>query len=84
MSREERIKEKLSALKPQKLKITNNSELHIGHSGHDGSGESHFELEIKSQMLEGLPRAQQHRKLNKLLQDEFDSGLHALSIKILD
>lgn len=84
MNRQERIKEKLSVLLPQKLVISNNSHTHQGHRGDDGSGETHYDVEIESKSLQGLKTIEQHRKINKLLQEEFDTGLHALRIKILN
>ena len=30
------------------LNVINNSDKHIGHSGHDGGGESHFKVDIVS------------------------------------
>ena len=34
------------ALNPQQLAVIDDSEKHRGHAGHDGSGESHFTVEI--------------------------------------
>ena len=49
MSIEVTIKERLEAsLAPSELVVTNQSHLHAGHAGDDGSGESHFKIEISS------------------------------------
>lgn len=64
------------------LNVINNSHLHSGHAGDDGSGETHFKIEISSKDFDGLSRIKQHQKVNKILKDEFEKGLHALEIKI--
>ena len=70
-------------LQPSLLKITNNSGLHSGHLGDDGSGQTHFKIEISSDKLKNISKISAHRKINKILEDEFSSGLHALEIKII-
>lgn len=79
----ERIIKKLSEnLHPQKLQVINQSHLHAGHLGDDGSGETHFEIIISSENFAGKNRIAIHREINNLLKDEFEKNLHALSIKI--
>ncbi len=84
MNIEESILRKIKeALQPEILRLKNNSSLHSGHLGDDGSGQTHFLLEIKAQKLQGISRVQAHRVINDILKDEFKNGLHALEIKIL-
>lgn len=84
MNRKKKIQQKLEILNPHILKITNNSSEHKNHSGNpNNSLESHFTIEIFSDKLSSLSRIEQHRTINSLLEEEFDKGLHALSIKIL-
>jgi BolA protein len=79
-----RIEKKLTeSLHPEILEVKNNSHLHQGHLGDDGSGETHFIISVKADSLENLNKVAAHRKINSLLSDEFKSGLHALEIKIL-
>ena len=80
---EEKITQKLQQLKPTFLKVSNNSHLHRGHLGDNGSGQTHFKIEITSEELKDLSKIAAHRKINKLLADEFNAGLHALEIKII-
>ncbi|MBL6664781.1 MAG: BolA family transcriptional regulator [Rickettsiales bacterium] len=81
----QRIEEKLkNSLNPNFIDVINNSHLHKGHLGDDGSGETHFRVAISSLEFDGLNRVQKHQKINKILQEEFEKGLHALEIKILD
>ena len=85
MSRKETIESKLSVLNPHFLKITDDSQKHSGHTGNlDGHQESHFTIEISSYKLSNLSLLKQHRLINGLLKEEFNSGLHALSIIIKD
>ena len=79
----ERIEKKLrDALKPRLLEVINNSALHIGHLGDDGSGETHFTIIIDADELK-IGKVQAHRKINSLLKEEFNKGLHALEIKVI-
>jgi BolA family transcriptional regulator, general stress-responsive regulator len=78
-----RIEEKLREnLKPKFLEVKNNSHLHSGHLGDDGSGETHFAIIVESDELENITKVQAHRKVNGLLKDEFLNGMHALEIEI--
>ena len=65
------------------LEVVNNSAMHKGHLGDDGSGETHFLIKINSIELNDLNRVQAHRKINDIVKEEFNNGLHALEIKIL-
>lgn len=79
-----RIEEKLQEnFQPQFLEVKNNSHLHHGHLGDDGSGETHFAVIIEADELGGISKVQAHRKINSLLKDEFAQGMHALEIKIV-
>ncbi len=84
MSRQKRIYNKLmQELNPEFLEVKNNSHLHKGHLGDDGTDETHFAISVKSLNLQGLTRIKAHQKINELVKEEFASGLHALEIKIL-
>lgn len=80
----QRIEDKLQEnLDIEFLNIINNSHLHKGHLGDDGSGETHFKVIISAKEFVGLSRVKKHQKINNILADEFNKGLHALEIKIL-
>lgn len=84
MNRKKIIENKLKTLDPTTLIITNDSDLHTHHPGNTSKdGESHFSIEIASTKLENLSKIEQHKIINNLLKDEFENGLHALSIKII-
>lgn len=80
---EERIIETLRKnLNIKFLEVKNNSYLHKGHLGDDGTEETHFAITIAAEELENLNAVNAHRKINQLLKSEFESGLHALEIRI--
>lgn len=70
-----------AALQPTRMALHNDSDKHIGHAGHDGSGESHFSLVIESAQFEGKNRVQRQRLVYKALGDLMDARVHALQIK---
>ncbi|MGB5077489.1 MAG: BolA family protein [Sphingorhabdus sp.] len=69
------------AFTPQFLSVTNDSHKHHGHSGDDGSGESHFTIEIESAAFEGVSRLMRQRMVNKALGDMPGQRVHAVVIK---
>lgn len=80
MNMQERIQQKLeNALVPTKLAVINESHLHAGHAGDDGSGESHFRIEIESKTFNGVSRVQRERMIHEALSEEIQI-IHALSI----
>ncbi|CAL1374375.1 unnamed protein product [Linum trigynum] len=81
-SRGTRIKEKLEKeLDPVELDVEDVSYQHAGHAGVRGSdGETHFNLKVVSKEFEGKSLVKRHRLIYGLLQEELQSGLHALSI----
>lgn len=82
-SRKEIIQQKLSVLNPHILEIIDQSANHISHFDNHTNGESHFVLKIKSDQLSILKSIEQHRLINNILKEEFNKGLHALSIVII-
>lgn len=69
------------ALSPTRLIVNNDSAQHRGHSGDDGSGESHFSVEVESAAFAGKSRVQQQRMVNAALGDLMVERVHAMSIK---
>ena len=66
---------------PLSLDIVNDSARHSGHMGDDGSGESHFTLEIESAAFTGKSRLERQRMVNRALGDIPGQRVHALAIK---
>ena len=69
------------ALDPAHLVVSNDSAKHRGHAGDDGSGESHFSVEVVSAKFEGMNRVQRQRAVNAALADLLVESIHALAIK---
>ncbi len=70
-----------AAFAPSHLTVINDSASHHGHSGDDGSGESHFTIEIESAAFAGVSRVMRQRMVNKALGDIPGERVHALAIK---
>jgi BolA protein len=69
------------AFAPSALAVINDSANHHGHSGDDGSGESHFTVEITSAAFAGVSRLERQRMVNRALGDIPGQRVHALAIK---
>ena len=70
-----------AALAPTALQVNNDSHLHAGHLGDDGTGESHFSVIVESQAFAGLSRVARQRLVNKALADLLAARIHALAIQ---
>ena len=70
-----------AAFAPTALVVTNDTASHRGHAGDDGSGESHFTVEIESAAFTGLSRLERQRMVNRALGDLPGQRVHALAIK---
>jgi BolA family transcriptional regulator, general stress-responsive regulator len=69
-----------AALAPTRLAVINDSGRHRGHAGDDGSGESHFTVEIESERFAGMSRVERQRAVNRALADLLRDRIHALAI----
>ncbi|XP_010942542.1 sufE-like protein 1, chloroplastic/mitochondrial [Elaeis guineensis] len=81
--RSKRIRERLEReLSPVELEVEDISYQHAGHAGVRGNndGETHFNVRVVSKEFEGKSLVKRHRLVYDLLQEELQSGLHALSI----
>ena len=70
-----------AAFAPLSLAVINDSASHSGHMGDDGTGESHFTVEIESAAFAGVSRVQRQRLINAALGDIPGQRVHALAIK---
>ena len=70
-----------AAFTPTRLDVINDSARHHGHAGDDGSGESHFTVEIESAAFAGKSRVERQRMVNRALGDIPGQRVHALAIK---
>ena len=84
MSVETVMREKLMVeLRPTRLDVINESELHAGHRGSPGTGESHFRVLIVSPVFAGKSRVERHRMVNAVLSQEVGKQVHALALQAL-
>lgn len=70
-----------SSLAPSHLAVINDSAKHHGHAGDDGSGESHFTVEIEAAAFAGMSRLARQRAVNAALGDLMSERVHALAIR---
>ena len=70
-----------NAFAPSALAVINDSARHHGHSGDDGSGESHFTVEIEAAAFAGVSRLERQRMVNRALGDLPGQRVHAMAIK---
>ena len=68
-------------LNPSELRVINDSAQHRGHAGDDGSGESHFTVEIVAEQFEGMSRINRQRAVNAALGDLMTERVHAMQIR---
>ena len=81
-SMQERIEEKLEKeFQPMYLKVVNESIHHRGHAGDDGSGESHFSVEMRAEMFSGKSRLTAQRMVYGAISEEM-KFVHALTMKL--
>ena len=69
------------AFSPERLAVINDSAKHSGHTGDDGTGESHFTVEIESAVFTGVSRLERQRMVLRALGDLPGQRVHALAIK---
>jgi len=83
MGLEQQITDTLqSAFAPSELNVINESHKHAGHAGDDGSGESHWRVEITASELDGKSRIAKHRAIHTALGPDIIGRIHALSLQI--
>jgi len=83
LSRADRIKALLNAaLSPTSLVLEDESAKHAGHAGARPGGETHYKLRLVSAAFDGLSRVARQRLVYAALREEFDTGLHALSLDL--
>lgn len=82
MKIENDIQDRLTrAFSPELLEVVNESHRHAGHSGDDGSGESHFAIRIRAATLAAMPRLARHRAVQAALGD-VNQRAHAIALDI--
>lgn len=80
MTVQQSIETKIAAtLTPSHLEVVNESHMHSVPPG----SESHFRVVVVAEAFDGLPLVRRHQTINRILEQEFEDGLHALSMQTL-
>lgn len=80
MSVAQAIEERLAALQPSRLEITDDSARHAGHEGAKGGG-GHYSLTIVSAQFSGKNTLARHRLIYAALGPMMQQQIHALAIR---
>lgn len=70
----------VQGLDPSGFEVINESHLHAGHAGDDGTGESHWRLVLDVPQLADQPRLARHRAVHAALGPDIIGRIHALAI----
>jgi BolA protein len=82
MAVKDEIEDRLTAaFAPSVLEVVNESYKHAGHSGDDGTGESHFHITIRAEAFQDMNRVARHRAVQKALGD-LNQRIHAIALDI--
>jgi BolA family transcriptional regulator, general stress-responsive regulator len=83
-SRATRIRATLeAALAPADVTVQDDSAKHEGHAGARPGGQTHYSVAVVSAAFAGQSRVARSRTVHALLAAEFDTGLHALALRLL-
>lgn len=77
----ELLRERLTALNPSRLEITDDSAAHAGHAGNRGGG--HFSVVIESSQFREKSTIIRHRMVYQCVADLIPQTIHALSIQAI-
>jgi BolA protein len=80
VSTAQRIRERLAALEPVALELTDESAQHAGHAGARPGGGTHWRLAIVSPRFAGQPTVARHRMVYQALGEMMQDPIHALAI----
>ncbi len=81
MTKTEKIHDALEkAFNPKVLDVYDESEAHLGHSGYQEGGESHFRVVIRADGLAGMSRIARHRAVHDAIGKPLMGEIHALAI----
>ena len=74
------IRNRLAALEPLEMELTDESDSHRGHAGYQAGGNTHWRLAIVSPRFAGQPVVARHRMVYQALGDLMQNPIHALAI----
>ena len=65
------------------LEVFDDSHLHADHNPDAKLGGTHFTIKIVSEKFININRIERHRMVMDILEEEFESGLHAASLNLI-
>jgi len=71
----------IAAFTPDRLEVVNESHMHAGHAGDDGSGASHFRILIRAGAFAPMSRIARHRAVHQALGD-LNQRVHAIALDV--
>lgn len=71
-----------NSIKPEFLEVIDESHKHAGHVGARPEGETHFHINMTASALNGKSRVERQRLIYKILADELEGPIHALSLSL--
>ena len=71
-----------AALTPAAIEVFDESARHAGHAGARPGGETHFRVAITAAAFAGTGRAERERLVHRLLAEELQTRVHALSLQL--
>jgi BolA protein len=71
----------IAAFTPDRLEVVNESHMHAGHAGDDGSGASHFRILIRAGAFAPMSRIARHRAVHQALGD-LNKRVHAIALDV--
>jgi BolA protein len=74
------MRQRLAALEPMTLDLTDESAKHAGHAGAAPGGQTHWRLSIVSGRFAGKPVVARHRMVYEALGELMQHPIHALAI----
>jgi BolA protein len=72
-----------AAFAPAQVTVQDDSASHAGHAGARPGGQTHYSVAIVSAAFSGQSRVARSRAVHALLAAEFDTGLHALALRLM-
>ena len=82
MTVKDEIEQRLTAaFAPTQIDVVNESHKHAGHSGDDGTGESHFRIVLRAPALGPMTRVARHRAVHAALGD-LNTRVHAIALDL--
>lgn len=78
MTVQTQIEQKLAVLEPSHLVVENESHRHSV----PANSETHFKVTLVSEQFSGMRAVQRHQRVYSLLQEELNSGVHALALHL--